>query len=250
MHDLAAGPEGERATARGSGAAGVGYCFNWMLSTVPYTELLKERGPKWLHLYIFKERELVQRSIELAEKANQTAGDSGFSAIILTCDHPHNRVRDRMVPGFGQRWMDMDCSPEAMNRLFFPNQVAAGWSPFTRGEVLSGLRTSDEPPGGNNDPSLTWQAVEWVCSITSLPVVVKGILSPADAVRAVKAGASAIVVSNHGGRQFDAAPPAIEVLTWRLHGGCVAVAWRLHAGYTVYPPAIEVLPSTLQHRHT
>ena len=117
MHDLAAGPEGERATARGSGAAGVGYCFNWMLSTVPYTELLKERGPKWLHLYIFKERELVQRSIELAEKANQTAGDSGFSAIILTCDHPHNRVQDRMVPAFGQRWMDMDCSPEAMNRL-------------------------------------------------------------------------------------------------------------------------------------
>ena len=66
--------------------------------------------------------------------------------------------------------------------------------------------------GGTNDATLTWAAVEWVCGLSSLPVVVKGVLSPDDAKLAIAAGASGVVVSNHGGRQFDGAPTAIEAL--------------------------------------
>lgn len=62
------------------------------------------------------------------------------------------------------------------------------------------------------DDSLTWAALPWLRSITSLPVYVKGVLSPADAVAAVDAGVAGIIVSNHGGRQLDYAPAALDVL--------------------------------------
>jgi len=62
------------------------------------------------------------------------------------------------------------------------------------------------------DPSLTWEVVGWLRSITKLPVVVKGLVRGDDAVRAIEHGAAAVVVSNHGGRQLDSAPATIEVL--------------------------------------
>jgi isopentenyl diphosphate isomerase/L-lactate dehydrogenase-like FMN-dependent dehydrogenase len=62
------------------------------------------------------------------------------------------------------------------------------------------------------DPSLTWEVIGWLKSITSMPVVVKGILAADDARKAVDAGVAGIVVSNHGGRQLDGAPAGIEVL--------------------------------------
>jgi len=62
------------------------------------------------------------------------------------------------------------------------------------------------------DPSVTWKDVDWLCSLTKLPVILKGICRPDDAKRAIGHGASGIVVSNHGGRQMDTAPATIEVL--------------------------------------
>jgi len=56
------------------------------------------------------------------------------------------------------------------------------------------------------DPSVTWKDVDWLCSLTKLPVILKGICRPDDAKRAIGHGASGIVVSNHGGRQMDTAP--------------------------------------------
>ena len=63
------------------------------------------------------------------------------------------------------------------------------------------------------DPGLTWQDVEWLQSLTTLPVVVKGILRGDDALRAVEHGAKAVIVSNHGGRQLDGAIATIEALS-------------------------------------
>jgi 4-hydroxymandelate oxidase len=62
------------------------------------------------------------------------------------------------------------------------------------------------------DPALSWADVEWLASLSSLPVIAKGILHPDDAVRAIEHGARAVVVSNHGGRQLDGAIPAIQAL--------------------------------------
>jgi isopentenyl diphosphate isomerase/L-lactate dehydrogenase-like FMN-dependent dehydrogenase len=62
------------------------------------------------------------------------------------------------------------------------------------------------------DPSLTWKDVEWLQSISPMPVIVKGVLAPADAVLAVEHGAAALIVSNHGGRQLDSVPAGITML--------------------------------------
>jgi 4-hydroxymandelate oxidase len=70
------------------------------------------------------------------------------------------------------------------------------------------------------DPSLTWDAIAWLRSITALPLLVKGILRPDDAVRAVERGAAGVEVSNHGGRQLVASPATIEVLTRGTSGNC------------------------------
>jgi 4-hydroxymandelate oxidase len=62
------------------------------------------------------------------------------------------------------------------------------------------------------DQALTWKDIEWLSSVTELPVLIKGIVRPDDALRAVEHGASAIIVSNHGGRQLDTSPATIRVL--------------------------------------
>jgi 4-hydroxymandelate oxidase len=64
----------------------------------------------------------------------------------------------------------------------------------------------------NYDASLTWDDIDWFASVSGLPIVLKGILDPEDAVLAAEAGAAGIVVSNHGGRQLDGTPTAISVL--------------------------------------
>lgn len=68
------------------------------------------------------------------------------------------------------------------------------------------------PPPNKNDPSLTWDVVKYLKSITSLKIFLKGILTVDDAQLAVQNGADGIIVSNHGGRQLDCAPPTLEVL--------------------------------------
>jgi isopentenyl diphosphate isomerase/L-lactate dehydrogenase-like FMN-dependent dehydrogenase len=214
--------DGEIATARACARAGAGYSYNWMMSSKSYLDVLQAAasvsesdtsaespgtgGGMWLHLYMFEERDMVQESIRLAEATG------AFSAIVLTCDHPHLRVQKRMVPNFAEKLpketTDMDNND--MGDYFLPNQAAAGGTKATVRQVTAG--EGDVSSTGTNNPRLSWKSVKWIVSLTKLPVVVKGVLSPEDAVEAMRAGAAAIVVSNHGGRQFDGAPPAMEVL--------------------------------------
>ncbi len=123
-----------------------------------------------------------------------------FAAIVVTCDHPHDRVRDYTVPVF-----DRDCDPTFVaERMTFANMAA-----WRAARLAKGCGDAVDP--SENDFSLTWDDVAWLVSQTSLPVVCKGILTVHDAECALRAGARGIVVSNHGGRQLDGAPPAIEV---------------------------------------
>jgi 4-hydroxymandelate oxidase len=209
--------DGEIATARACARAGAGYSYNWMLSSKSYLDVLKASasvsedgsGGMWLHMYMFEERDMVQESIRLAEATG------AFSAIVLTCDHPHVRVQNRMVPNF-EKMMHKEATDSGndMDDYFFPNQFAAGGSKITVRQLTSGEgdASSTGTDTGTNNPRLSWKSVKWIVSLTKLPVIVKGVLSPEDAVEAMRAGAAAIVVSNHGGRQFDGAPPAMEVL--------------------------------------
>jgi isopentenyl diphosphate isomerase/L-lactate dehydrogenase-like FMN-dependent dehydrogenase len=99
LHSLA-DPRGEIATATGAGNAGAIYCYNYFLASQSIDDVAKIPGEKWLHLYLFEERFLVEFAIEEALEKYKGV----FSAIIVTCDHPHNRVRDTVIPYFRKLW--------------------------------------------------------------------------------------------------------------------------------------------------
>jgi 4-hydroxymandelate oxidase len=218
FHVLAC-PEGEIATARGAGAAGAGYCYNFMLASKHYTHVVKEAGVKWLHMYMFEERDLVKASIAVALQCQ-----TSFSAIILTCDHPHQRVQGRMIPYF----MEGKFPFSNLNEPFFPNQAAVGFDTTTLQQLLDPVHMGKmigKGPGGTNSYKLGWEDVRWIQEIVNskeaiaerkdgkrIPIVAKGILSAIDARKAIEVGVDAIVVSNHGGRQCDLAVTAIEAL--------------------------------------
>jgi isopentenyl diphosphate isomerase/L-lactate dehydrogenase-like FMN-dependent dehydrogenase len=81
LHYLA-DPEGEVATARGAGQAGVVYCYNYFLASKPIDQIAQQPGEKWLHLYLFEERHLVEFAIEEALEKYKGI----FSAVIVTLE--------------------------------------------------------------------------------------------------------------------------------------------------------------------
>jgi hypothetical protein len=98
---------------------------------------------------------------------------------------------------------------------FMPNASRAlGTPPLTLREMHTKRMDGDAINNriGHNDFTLAFEDIEWLVNLTDLPVVLKGVLHPDDAKRAVACGVKGVVVSNHGGRQLDGSPPAIEVL--------------------------------------
>ncbi len=181
--------DAEVATSRGAAAAGVLASFS-TLSARSLEEIAEAApsAPRWFQLYLqpnFSEsRDLVER----AERAR-------YRAIILTVD----------MPVFAQR----DGLAEAEFDVY--SRASLGNGPRITPPARTPARTSVGFSLGP-EAATTWTIIDDLLSITRLPVLVKGILSPADADRAIARGARAIVVSNHGGRQLDAAPAALDVL--------------------------------------
>ena len=188
----AAHPEGEAATARAAAGADTIMILSTMATTtIEDVAASAAEGPKWLQLYVYPERKVTKSLVERAEK-------SGYTALCLTVDVPH----------LGRRERDLH------NRLEFP----PGILPVNfAGEIevvqVRGL-PSELAAQANAliSPAITWDDVDWLRSITSLPVLVKGVLAAADAKIAVDHGVAGIVVSNHGARQLDGVPAPIEVL--------------------------------------
>ncbi|WP_371749378.1 alpha-hydroxy-acid oxidizing protein [Streptomyces sp. NBC_01283] len=185
-------PEGELATARAAKTAGVPFTVA-TLSSVPVEEVTAVGGAVWFQLYWLRER---QRSLDLARRAE----DAGCEALMLTVD----------VPWMGRRLRDV------RNGFALPGHVRAahldGGAPSaahrsgTEGSAVA-AHTAEA-----FSPAVTWSCVEELRAATRLPLIVKGILAPEDAVRAVGLGVDAVVVSNHGGRQLDGALPGIDAL--------------------------------------
>ncbi len=185
-------PDGELATARAAGAAGTIMILSTLSNTRVEDVVAAASSPVWFQLYVYRDRGVTQGLIERVEAA-------GCSALVLTVDAPLLGRRERDV----------------RNRFHLPDGLSL--------ENMLPMGLGDLPPGAQDsglaayfasllDPSLTWADVTWLRSITRLPILVKGIVRPDDAVRAVDCGASGIVVSNHGGRQLDTSPATIDVL--------------------------------------
>jgi 4-hydroxymandelate oxidase len=188
LHKLAH-PEGELATARGAATAGALMTLSTIASTTLEDVARASAGPKWFQLYVQKDLGYTAELVARAESA-------GYRALVVTVDTPvdgaryrQQRVRFHLPPGI-----------EMAN--------------------LSGLATAtgkklDTEHGAFENilpQRLTWGEIEWLQSLTRLPILLKGILNPDDAELALQQGVAGVVVSNHGARNLDTVPATIDVL--------------------------------------
>jgi 4-hydroxymandelate oxidase len=191
FHRLAT-PDGEQATARAAGAAGTVMILS-TLSTTPIEEVVAAAsGPVWFQLYVYRDRQATEGLVRRAEAA-------GCRALVLTVD----------APLLGRRERDVRNRFRLPPGLAVANLLPEGYGELPPAAADSGLAAY---VSSFLDPALTWRDVAWLRSITHLPVLVKGIVRPDDALRAAEAGAAGIVVSNHGGRQLDTSPATLDVL--------------------------------------
>ena len=174
-------PEGEIATARGAAAASATYVVS-SFTTTPIEEIAKvTTQPLWFQLYVVDDRAFVKDLVQKVEA-------QGCRALCITVDTPVSGVRNRQ----------QKANFKLPDDLHPPYMIDTAFA--AKGEALKFKK------------SLTWSDIEWLKSLTKLPVLLKGILNPADAEKAIQIGCSGIIVSNHSGRNLDTVPATIEVL--------------------------------------
>ncbi|CAM0906756.1 unnamed protein product [Alopecurus aequalis] len=187
-HKLA-NPEGEVATARAAAS-----CNSIMVLSFSSSCRIEEVASScnailFYQLYVFKKRDVSATLVRRAES-------HGFKAIVLTVD----------TPVLGRREADI------RNKMVaFPNENLEGLIEIDDLDTTDGSKL-EKYARDTLDPSLSWKDVEWLKSITSLPILLKGIVTAEDARKAVEAGVAGVIVSNHGARQLDYAPATISAL--------------------------------------
>ncbi len=194
--------DAEAATGRAAAQVGSLMVLSTFSNTAVEEVVRSAQGRCWFQLYVYRDRGLTRAVVDRAREA-------GCTALVLTVDAPVLGVReDDEHHCFG-----------LPDHLTVPN-VLGHRVPSVEG--ASGLTTY---VAEQLDPGLDWHDVEWLRDVSGLPVVVKGVLRGDDARKAVDHGASAIIVSNHGGRQLDTALPTIEALPEVVHatGGDIEV---------------------------
>ncbi len=186
-------PEGEIATAKAAANKGVVMVLSTM-STKSLEAVAEQKNntAQWFQLYIHRDRALTQALVQRAENA-------GYNALCLTVD----------APMLGKRESDRRNQFTLPNTMELANLVSMADLAIPQTTEESGLFTYFAE---QIDPSVTWKDVEWLQSITTLPVILKGILRGDDALKAYEFGAKGIIVSNHGGRQLDGAIATFEAL--------------------------------------
>ncbi|ATE55317.1 alpha-hydroxy acid oxidase [Actinosynnema pretiosum] len=182
-------PEGELATARATAAAGTALITGMAATTAVAPVVAAARGVDagaavWFQLYLQPDPAVTACLVRRAE-------DAGCSALVVTVDSPV----------FGRRERDL----------------RNGFTDLPPGCAAENMRDLPGAPPGSTSPigmsaGSSWDDLAALVASTPLPVLVKGVLHPADADLAVRAGAAGVLVSNHGGRQSDVAPPAVIAL--------------------------------------
>jgi L-lactate dehydrogenase (cytochrome)/(S)-mandelate dehydrogenase len=202
-------PDGELATARAASAAGVPYCLSH--GSTCTIEALAATGvaPRWMQVFMFKDRGMTRSFTERAQA-------SGYEALVLTTDNQAlgNRERD-IRNGFA-------IPPKPTARTLLGMAARPGWLWRMRGrhdlsfanyaEAGGDLRAIAGRMASLLDPGASWSDVAWLRSLWPGPLLLKGVLHPEEARRAVAEGIDGLVVSNHGGRQLDGAPATAAVL--------------------------------------
>jgi L-lactate dehydrogenase (cytochrome) len=204
--------DGEILACRAAQAVGIPFCLSTMSICAIEDVAAAVAKPFWFQLYVMKDRGFVRSLIERAAAAK-------CSALVLTID----------LQVLGQRHADTRNGMTVPPELRLRNLVDIATKPAWALSVLRGKRkTFGNLAGhvrgmenvnslaqwiaGQFDPALSWKDVEWIRSLWPGKLIIKGVLDVEDACLAAKTGASAIVVSNHGGRQLDGAPSSISAL--------------------------------------
>ncbi len=191
--------DGEMAVARAAASLGIPFCLSTAASS-SIEEIAEAMGdaPRWYQLYWVNDRELVASFLRRAEAA-------GYSALVVTLD----------TPILGWR-------PRDLRRSYLPFIKGEGCAQFFTDPVFQAKLA--KPPAEDMltaaatmlatfpHLALTWDDIAWLRELTSLPMLVKGVLTGEDAKLALDAGVDGIIVSNHGGRQVDGAVAALDAL--------------------------------------
>ena len=203
---------GEKSVARAAHKARTLYSLSSVATTSIEDIAGTCSGPKMLQLYVWRDRSILQDFI-------QRARESGYAALCLTVDLPQAGQRERdLKNGF-------TVPPQIRLSNILDTMLRPDWlldfltSPRMR---LENVRT--HTTAGQNlfsvidyttrqfDPTLTWDDMAWIIEEWGGPFAIKGILTAADARRAVETGVTAVILSNHGGRQLDHGPSPVSVL--------------------------------------
>ena len=205
--------EGELAVVRAAGQAGIYYALS-TASTVALEEVARAAsGPLLFQLYVHRDRELTLELMQRAKAARYTAACVTIDTAVLG-----NRERD-LASG-------LTVPPKLTLKSLIGFALRPGWAfnhltharlslPNIEHKVAQISRQASSVMAYVNeqfDASVTWDDVGELAAEWGGPFAVKGVLSPADALRAADAGASAVILSNHGGRQLDGAPATVDLL--------------------------------------
>jgi isopentenyl diphosphate isomerase/L-lactate dehydrogenase-like FMN-dependent dehydrogenase len=179
-------PDGELATARAAAAAGTIMCLSTFAThSAAEVAAAAPGGHRWFQLYVYKDRGVTRALVEQATEA-------GFEAIVLTVDAPFLGRRERDI----------------RNAFSIPDDIPVpSWQAAGRGQEATVFEMFELI-----DESLTWEDLEDLASLSEIPVVVKGVMTDEDARLCAENGAAAVIVSNHGGRQLDGVPAALDAL--------------------------------------
>jgi len=182
-------PDGEIATVQGAADADATMVVS-TTATVSLEDIAAAaRNPLWFQLYVQPDRGFTR---ELAQRVEA----AGYEVLVVTVD----------TPVLGPRYRELRAKfnlPPGLERANFRGRPTA-----------TGAQRAGEAGifSATLDPTFSWKDIEWLRSLTRLPVVLKGIMNPDDATRALQSGAAGIIVSNHGARNLDTTPATIEVL--------------------------------------
>ncbi len=206
--------DGELAVARAAARFGMVYSLSTIATTTIESIAQEFSGPKMFQVYVFRDRGLTRSLVERCKSA-------GFKALCLTVDTPvaGNRERDH-VYGIASGKFRVGTIASMLRHPGWLYRMAVK-KDLTLVNVLQSLDKSSSQFSDMSvkdfidsqfDRSLTWKDVEWLADEWDGPLVVKGVQSVADCRKAANAGATAVMLSNHGGRQLDSAPAPVDCI--------------------------------------
>ena len=205
--------DGEPAVVRAAGTSDIPYCLSTVGTTTIEDVAAIGDHPKVFQIYVFRDRELTRQFV-------QRCKESHYTALCLTVDTPvaGNRERDHY---FGMMATAKPALRSVPSMLRHP-----GWlyrAVVRKDMELVNVTSSENAPKFTDmsvkdfidsqfDRSLTWKDVEWLVAEWGGPLIIKGVLTVDDCRKAADSGATAVMLSNHGGRQLDGAPAPVDCI--------------------------------------